>query len=371
MVDEVVAEGVLYENFSYVMKSEGRDDKALVPYETQKEIVKFFKENLFPAVQAHILSKYPIFFGYPNQIGNVHHFFQLWELWEEIFTPEQQIQLYKMKIILYLPNRAYMVTHLKALLGASMDIIKDFGKPEWKDLLEQSFSDYFKDRSAMENKDNVNLASPNDIVISSQIWNHLDVKNSYPSGMEKLMIWKPDDYKIVPERIQATLVEFIEKTLFPEILTRIGPGCLTMLFGSQFRHVSLRYFCLSLSALEISSSFVKDNSHYLVKLKVASDIPSTTFLKIYGKDLTGAAIHIIKYMGNQKMEDDLRDIVKDCFVPNENPDFAGVKRNLSFHWMAELTKSDDTFQSISESFLAPISTDNFSSMPFPYFSGPL
>ena len=133
-----------FHSFSYAMKAEGRDDNAIVPDETQKKIVNFFKENLFPAVEAHILSKYPIFFGYPNRIENVHHFFQLWELWEEIFTPEQQIQLYKMKIILYLPNRAYMVTHLKALLGASMDIIKDFGKPEWKDLLEQSFSDYFK-----------------------------------------------------------------------------------------------------------------------------------------------------------------------------------------------------------------------------------
>jgi hypothetical protein len=65
------------------------------------------------------------------------------------------------------------------------------------------------------------------------------------------MIWKPDDYKIVPEKIQARISEFIKKTLFPEILTRIGPGCLTMLFGIQFRRVSLRHFCLSLSIMEI------------------------------------------------------------------------------------------------------------------------
>jgi len=120
------------------------DEETIVPDEKQREIVKFFEEILFPAIEAHILSKYPIFFGYPMDPVDVDRFFQLWELWEEIFTPEQQIQLYKMKIIEHLPNRAYMVTHLKALLGAAMHIIKDFGKPEWKDLLEQSFPDYFK-----------------------------------------------------------------------------------------------------------------------------------------------------------------------------------------------------------------------------------
>ena len=111
-----------------------------------------------------------------------------------------------------------------------------------------------------------------------------------------MMIWKPDDYKIVPEKVQTSIVGFIEKTLFPEILTWIGPGCLKMHFGIQFRHVSLRQFCLSLSSLESSSSFVKDNSEYLLKLIVVSDLLATTFLKIYGKDLTGAAIHIIKLL---------------------------------------------------------------------------
>ena len=155
-----------------------------------------------------------------------------------------------------------------------------------------------------------------------------------------MMIWKPDDYKIVPEKVQTSIVGFIEKTLFPEILTWIGPGRLKMHFGIQFRHVSLRQFCLSLSSLESSSSFVKDNSEYLLKLIVVVDLPATTFLKIYGKDLTGAAIHIIKSMGFPKMEDELRNIVKDCFIPNEDPDLTGPLRSLSFHWLAELTKSD-------------------------------
>ena len=146
------------------------------------------------------------------------------------------------------------------------------------------------------------------------------------------MIWKPDDYKIVPEKIQASIVEFIEKTLFPEILARIEPECLE-LSGIPIRSVSLRHFGLSLNSLESSSSFVKQHHEYLTKLIVVNGLPATTFFIINGKDLTGAAIHIIKDMTNQKMEDDLRNIVKDCFLPNENPDLTFPRRCLSFHWL--------------------------------------
>ena len=57
------------------MKSEDTDDNTVVPNETQKKIVKFVKEILFPAVEAHIASKYPICFGCPMKIGDVHYFF--------------------------------------------------------------------------------------------------------------------------------------------------------------------------------------------------------------------------------------------------------------------------------------------------------
>ena len=31
-------------------------------------------------------------------------------------------------------------------------------------------------------------------------------------------------------------------------------------------------------------------------------------------------LHNIKRMDNQELEDQLREIVKDCFIPNDNPD---------------------------------------------------
>jgi hypothetical protein len=150
---------------------------------------------------------------------------------------------------------------------------------------------------------------------------------SYPSEMRKKMSGTPDDYKVVPEKIQENIFVFIEETLFPEILARIEPE-FPKLFRTPIKRISQRKFFKHLELIE--SSFVKKHRDYLMKLKVVDDLPFTSFYKIYGKDLIGAAIHIIKDMGNQKMEDDLRNIVKGCFIPNEDPDLTRPLRRLYF-----------------------------------------
>ena len=49
--------------------------------------------------------------------------------------------------------------------------------------------------------------------------------------MTKSMSGTPDDYKVIPEKIQESIVKFIEETFFSEILTHIQRET-PMLFGT-------------------------------------------------------------------------------------------------------------------------------------------
>ena len=59
--------------------------------------------------------------------------------------------------------------------------------------------------------------------------------------MRKLMSGTPDDYKVIPEKIQESIVKFIEETFFSEILTHIQRET-PVLFGTPTKTVSPEHF---------------------------------------------------------------------------------------------------------------------------------
>jgi len=101
-------------------------------------------ETLFPAMLEYMESKYPIFFGSPISELGFHQLFYFHCTLEDVFTRKQWIDVYKMKIVMYMPHTAYLHKHGKALIGAAVRISKDIGKPEFKDMLEETVPDYFK-----------------------------------------------------------------------------------------------------------------------------------------------------------------------------------------------------------------------------------
>ena len=140
----------------------------------------------------------------------------------------------------------------------------------------------------------------------------------------------PDDYKVVPEKIQIRIATYIEETFFPSIVACIEDHC-PKFFRTPLRCVSFRKFFRNISSLK-SSPFIEKYYDHLLKLEIVKDIPATAFCKILWKDLIGAAIHISKGMGKPGFEDELRNLVKGCFIPYEEPDFTYPSRKLSSVW---------------------------------------
>jgi hypothetical protein len=143
--------------------------------------------------------------------------------------------------------------------------------------------------------------------------------------MKQSMAEGPDDFNEVLEKIQIKIVSYIETTLFPAILNHIASES-----SDSCQYGSLEKFCEDIDSL--ASSFVQTNREYLLKLNNVTEMPNEVFLKIYGKDLIGAAIHISKAMGKPNFVDELQDIVDECFIPNEEPDLTYPWRDLSFKW---------------------------------------
>ena len=137
---------------------------------------------------------------------------------------------------------------------------------------------------------------------------------------------KPDDNNVVSEKMQQEIATYIEDTFFPAILAHIKADD-PKLFKIPIEYVSLKKFFKHIKQLK--SPFVKAHCQYILKLKVVLGMPDPFFVRSLGKNLIGVAIHISKAMGNQEVEDGLRNIVKERFVPNEDPDLTP----WNFYWM--------------------------------------
>ena len=137
----------------------------------------------------------------------------------------------------------------------------------------------------------------------------------------------PDDYKVIPEKIQESIVKFIEETFFSEILTHIQRET-PVLFGTPTKTVSPEHFFNIFSSLE--TPFVKNHRNDLMELLVVGSLPKPTFSKIGAKKLIEAAIRIVKDMGHHQMEEDLQNVVRGCCIPIEYPDLTCPSSSLSF-----------------------------------------
>ena len=147
---------------------------------------------------------------------------------------------------------------------------------------------------------------------------------SCPRSFVGYLSERPDDEREVPEKIQIELQLFLEGTYFPDVLNFLARQCLKPFFFIQGYKCAIR----SLSPKRlieyhswIECTFLKENwNHLFLILKTIDYIPTTAYRKKFGKNLVGAAIHTIKYMGDHELERELREIVKDCFIPNNDPD---------------------------------------------------
>ena len=126
------------------MTSEEPDDHEKVPVEIQEKITSFIEETLFPAIRDYMKPKCPSYFKAPISLLCFGQFFGHYSSFEDLFTRKQWIELFKLKIALFLPNTAYLNRHKKALTEAAIRISKDIGKPEFEDLLKQIDGDYLK-----------------------------------------------------------------------------------------------------------------------------------------------------------------------------------------------------------------------------------
>ena len=88
--------------------------------------------------------------------------------------------------------------------------------------------------------------------------------------------------------------------------------------GIAIEHIPFEFLCSYRGSLKPAFSGKEQCNLYLMKeyLYVRED----QFCNFDGKILVGAAIRTSNFIGKQEYADELKEIVKDCFIPDEHPD---------------------------------------------------
>ncbi len=128
------------------MMSKVLNDDEKVPMEIQEKIIEFVEKTLYPAILDHVASNYPTIFGVPIRRLDFDLFFYLYATLEDAFTRKQWVELYKLKIIKYLPSTDYVCIHGKALIEAIIRISNSIGKQEFEDILKEIVPDYINEK---------------------------------------------------------------------------------------------------------------------------------------------------------------------------------------------------------------------------------
>jgi len=132
--------------------------------------------------------------------------------------------------------------------------------------------------------------------------------------------YNEDDYKEVPEDIQKEIRKVILEDLFPDILKYMKAKGYLKFHGILIEHMSFEMLCSYRGSLK--PAFEKEQQYELYLLQRHFCFPELKFCKIGGKELVGAAIRMSNIIKKPKYADKLREIVRGCFIPNDEPDLS-------------------------------------------------
>jgi hypothetical protein len=126
-----------------------------------------------------------------------------------------------------------------------------------------------------------------------------------------------DDFNEIPVNMQEELREYILKTLFPDVLKHMDKCGYKTISGVEINHVSIHLLGEFIGPIERAFN---PKQHYDLYAMHRTFVLRKRFYKKDGKELVGAAIRISEAIGKKEHVDKLKQIVKDCFIPNVVPD---------------------------------------------------
>jgi hypothetical protein len=138
-----------------------------------------------------------------------------------------------------------------------------------------------------------------------------------------------DHYKDVPEEIQEKIRKVILDKLYPAILKYMEASNYPKLRGIAIENIPFEYLCSYRGSLEPAFQKKQQYDLYLMHRHFCS--PGELYCNIAGRILVGAAIRISNFIGKQEYADELEEIVRDCFTPEEHPDTLYVKALVPYH----------------------------------------
>ncbi len=128
-----------------------------------------------------------------------------------------------------------------------------------------------------------------------------------------------DDYKDVPVNMQEDIGKCILKTVFPDVLSHLEKFGYHEISGVEINHVSLQLLAEFSGPLEKAFNKEQRRDLYVMYL-IFLLFWEGGFCKKDGKQLVGAAIRLSKAIGKEEHVEELKQIVKDSFIPNEKLD---------------------------------------------------
>ena len=128
-----------------------------------------------------------------------------------------------------------------------------------------------------------------------------------------------DDYTDVPATMQEDINGYILKSLFPDVLKHMSKFGFKGISGVEINHVSLQLLAEFSGPLEKAFNKEQRRDLYVMYL-IFLLFWEGGFCKKDGKQLVGAAIRLSKAIGKEEHVEELKQIVKDCFIPNEELD---------------------------------------------------
>jgi len=135
----------------------------------------------------------------------------------------------------------------------------------------------------------------------------------------------------VPLEIQDELKKYLVKKLVPDIMKYLSRKMSTI-HGIPTEHYSLEK--LVYSPWLVRSAFKsKEDLYDLYKMGAILRFPHPIYYKERAQVSVGAAIRISKTIEKEEHADSLNQIVKGCFIPEENPDQTETnERLIAMHW---------------------------------------
>jgi len=127
-----------------------------------------------------------------------------------------------------------------------------------------------------------------------------------------------DDYTDVPATMQEDINGYILKSLFPDVLKHMSKFGFKGISGVEINHVSLHLLGEFIGSME--PAFNPKHQYDLYAMHRVFSLNKNGYCKKDGKELVGAAIRLSEAIGKEEHVNNLKQLVKDCFIPNVVPD---------------------------------------------------